>query len=225
MHPDTLTPAILWRWGPMEVTETTVHSWIVSALLIGLALIVRVGLRHGPSRWATSAELLIEHLETIMKDMSGRDPRPYMPVVATLALYIGVANLLGLVPGLHSPTADFSTAAALATIVFVAVPFFGIRTQGLRGYFHHYLEPTPLLLPLEIITELSRTLSLAVRLFGNVMSDELVIAVLLAIAGLFAPIPLMMLAVLLGIVQAYIFSVLTMVYLSAAVRSNSSKEG
>jgi F-type H+-transporting ATPase subunit a len=152
--------------------------------------------------------------------MSGCDPQPYTPLLVTLALFIGVANLLGLAPGMRSPTADFSTTAALAVLVFVAVPYYGIRAQGLRGYLRHYLEPSPLLLPLEIVTELSRTLALAVRLFGNVISEELVLAVLLMIAGLLAPVPIMLLAVLTGVVQAYIFSVLTMVYLSAAVRAH-----
>ncbi len=145
-------------------------------------------------------------------------------MVVTLALFIGTANLLGLVPGLRAPTADFSTTAALAIVVFLAVPFFGIRAQGLRGYLRHYLEPSPILLPLEIITEFSRTLALAVRLFGNIMSEELVIAVLLSLAGLLVPIPIMMLAVLTSVVQAYIFAVLTVVYLSAAVRSHSTPE-
>ena len=120
---------------------------------------------------------------------------------------------------MHSPTADFSTTAALAVIVFLAVPFYGIRARGFRGYLRHYLEPSPLLLPFEIITEFSRTLALAVRLFGNVMSEELIIAVLLLLAGLLVPVPMMMLAVLTGVVQAYIFAVLTVVYLSAAVRA------
>ncbi len=144
---------------------------------------------------------------------------PYTPLVITLALFIGTANLLGLVPGMRSPTADFSSTAALAVVVFLAVPYYGIRARGLRGYLRHYLEPTPLLLPLEIITEFSRTLALSVRLFGNMVSEELVIAVLLSIAGLLVPVPIMMLSVLTGIVQAYIFAVLTIVYLSAAVRA------
>jgi F-type H+-transporting ATPase subunit a len=170
------------------------------------------------------AELVVEHFEDLMRDMFGGDPRPYTPMIVTLALYIGAANLLGLVPGLRAPTADFSTTAALAVVVFLAVPFFGIRARGLRGYLRHYLEPSPILLPLEIITEFSRTLALAVRLFGNIMSEELVIAVLLSLAGLLVPVPIMMLAVLTSVVQAYIFAVLTVVYLSAAVRSHPAPE-
>jgi F-type H+-transporting ATPase subunit a len=224
MHGEGFAPGVLFRLGPVEVTGTVVYSLLVSGVLIAFACLVRLGLKGRFSGWAVTAESLVEHLEGIMGDMSGGDPRPYTPLIVTLALFIGTANLLGLVPGMRSPTADFSTTAALAVVVFLAVPFYGIRARGLRGYLGHYLEPTPLMLPLEIITELSRTLALAVRLFGNVMSEELVIAVLLMIAGLLVPVPIMMLAVLTGVVQAYIFAVLTVVYLSAAVRAHPKQE-
>jgi len=226
-----VVPKVLLRLGPLQVTTTVIHSLIVSALLVAFALLVRLGLSTGkPGRegkrsgWPVVAEFVVEHLEGIMRDMFGGDPRPYTPLVVTLALFIGVANLLGLVPGLHSPTADFSTTAALAALVFLAVPFYGIRARGLHGYLRHYLEPTPLLLPLEIVTEFSRTLALAVRLFGNIMSEELVLVVLLSIAGFLVPVPLMMLAVLTSLVQAYIFAVLTVVYLSAAVRNDKNRD-
>ena len=219
MEGSRLIPPTLFRLGPVEVTGTVVYSAIASCVVVGFALLVRQGLARRPSGWPVAAELLVEHFEDLMRDMFGCDPRPYTSLIVTLALFIGVANLLGLVPGLHSPTADFSTTAALAVIVFCAVPYYGIRAQGVRRYLGHYLEPSPLLLPFEIITEFSRTLALAVRLFGNVMSEELVIAVLLSLAGLLVPIPIMMLAVLTSLVQAYIFSVLTVVYLSAAVRT------
>jgi F-type H+-transporting ATPase subunit a len=215
-------PPILFHLGPLAVSATVVSSLIVSGLLIGFAALVRFGLRGGPSGWPVAAELVVEHFEDLMRDMFGCDPRPYTPLIVTLALFIGTANLIGLVPGLHAPTADFSVTAALAVVVFVAVPFYGVRARGLGGYLRHYLEPSPLLLPFEVITELSRTLALAVRLFGNVMSEELVIAVLLSLAGLLVPVPIMMLSVLTSLVQAYIFAVLTVVYLSAAVRSQSS---
>jgi F-type H+-transporting ATPase subunit a len=211
-------PTVLLTLGPVELTSTVVYTLIVSSILIAAASLIRLRLAQGLSGWQLAAEFLIEHLEGVMQDMFGKDPRPYTPLIVTLALFIGTANLIGLAPGMRAPTADFSTAAALAVLVFLAVPFYGIQARGLRGYFGHYLEPSPLLLPLEIVTEFSRTLALAVRLFGNIMSEELVIAVLLAIAGLLVPVPIMMLAVLTGVVQAYIFSVLTVVYLSAAVR-------
>jgi F-type H+-transporting ATPase subunit a len=209
------------KLGPVEVTGTVMYSLIVSAALILFALLARAGMSR-LSGWQVAAEFLVEHFEGIMRDMFGRDPRPYTPLVVTLALFIGAANLLGLLPGMRSPTADFSTTAALAVIVFLAVPYYGVRAHGLKGYLKHYLEPTPLMAPLEIISEFSRTLALAVRLFGNVMSEELVISVLLLIAGFLVPIPIMMLAVLTGLVQAYIFAVLTVVYLSAAVRTHAN---
>lgn len=214
-------PDVVVRLGSVEVTGTVCYSLIVSALLIVFAVLVRLGLKRGTSGWPGAAQFIVEHLEGIMRDMSDSDPTPYTPLIVTLALFIGTANLLGLVPGMRSPTADFSTTTALAVLVFLAVPFYGIRVRGLRGYLRHYLEPSPFLLPLELVTEFSRTLALAVRLFGNVMSEELVIAVVLTIAGLLVPVPLMLLAVLTGVVQAYIFAVLTVVYVSAAVRAHA----
>jgi F-type H+-transporting ATPase subunit a len=222
MPTEGLFPPVVLKLGPIEVTATVLYSLAVSLLLVGLALAVRLGLKSYPSRLQVIAEAVVEHLEGIMGDMFGRDPRPYTAFVVTLALFIGTANLIGLAPGLRAPTADFSTAAALAAVVFLAVPAYGIRTQGLRGYLRHYLEPSPFLLPLEILTECTRTLALAVRLFGNIVSEELVLAVLLTVAGVLVPVPIMMLAVITGVVQAYIFSVLTVLYLAAAVRAHKT---
>jgi F-type H+-transporting ATPase subunit a len=219
MAGERMVPPVLLQVGPVEITATVVYTLVASAAVVGFALLARWGLRKGPAGWAVAAEFVVEHLEGVMRGMFGRDARPFVPLVVTLALFIGVANLLGLFPGLKSPTADFSTTAALAAVVFLAVPVYGIREKGLKGYLKHYLEPTLFLLPLEIVSELSRTVALAVRLFGNIVSEELIIAVLLAIAGLLVPVPIMMLAVLTGVVQAYIFAVLTAVYLSAAVRA------
>jgi F-type H+-transporting ATPase subunit a len=226
MGSEHLFPPVIFRLGPVEVTSTVLWSLVASALIIAFALVVRLGLAaQRQSGWQVAAEFVVEHLEGVMRDLFGADPRPYTPLVVTLALYIVTCNLLGLVPGMRSPTADFSTTAALAMLVFLAVPIYGIRAQGVRGYLRHYLEPMPVLLPLEVVTELSRTLALAVRLFGNIASEELIIAVLLSLAGLLVPVPLMMLAVLTGVIQAYIFAVLTVVYLSAAVRAHRKEGG
>lgn len=219
MSGERIIPPVLSHLGPVEVTATVLYTLVASGVIIGLALLARWGLHRGPSGWAIAMEFLIEHMEGVMRDMFGRDARPFVPLVVTLALFVGVASLLGLVPGMKSPTADFSTTAALAVVVFLAVPIYGIRTKGLKGYLHHYMEPSPFLLPLEIISEFSRTIALAVRLFGNIVSEDLIIAVLLSLAGFLVPVPMMMLAVLTAVVQAYIFAVLTAVYLSAAVRS------
>lgn len=219
MAVNRLIPPVVFQIGPVEITATVGYTLVASGVVVGFALLARWGLRSGPTAWAVAAEFIVEHLENVMCNMFGRDPRPFVPLVVTLALFVGVANLLGLVPGMKSPTADFSATAALAMVVFLAVPVYGIWAKGLKGYLKHYLEPSPFLLPLEMLGELSRTLALAVRLFGNIVSEELIIAVLLAIAGLLVPVPIMMLAVLTGVVQAYIFAVLTAVYLSAAVRA------
>ena len=219
MAGEGLVPRILFEVGPVTVTATVLYTLVASGVVVAFALLARFGLRKEGGAWAIAAEFVVEHLEGVMRDMFGRDPRPFVPLVVTLALFVGVANLLGLAPGMRSPTADFSTTAALAVVVLLAVPVYGIRTKGMKGYLKHYLELTPFLLPLEVISEFSRTVALAVRLFGNIVSEELVIAVLLTIAGLLVPVPIMMLAVLTGVVQAYIFAVLTAVYLSAAVRA------
>jgi F-type H+-transporting ATPase subunit a len=219
MHAADIVPQVIARFGPLQITATVVYTLIVSALLIGFALVVRSRLNGGVSAWQIGAETLIDFLDSTIRGLSNDDPRPYTPLVATLALFIGVSNLLGLVPGLHAPTADISTTAALAMVVFFTVPYFGIRKRGLGGYLHHYLEPTPLLLPIEVFSDFSRILTLAMRLFGNVMSGELIISVLIALVGFLVPIPIMLLEVLTGLVQAYIFAVLTMVYISAAVKS------
>jgi F-type H+-transporting ATPase subunit a len=218
-------PQVVAHLGPVEITSTVLYSLLVSAVLIAAAVLARLGLQQRTaSGWPVAAEMVIEHLEDVMRDMAGRDPRPFTPLIATLVLFIGAANLLGLVPGLHAPTADLATTAALAAIVFLAVPFYGIWLRGWRGYLHHYLEPTPLLLPLEIVSELSRTLAMAVRLFGNVLSGELVIGVLLVLAGVLVPVPIMLLSVLTGVVQAYIFAILAVVYVSAAVRAPTAEK-
>ena len=222
MPTDVFVPQVVFTFGPVEITTTVLYSLVVSGLLVAFALLARASLAGRSSGWGIVAELVVEHLEEVMSDMLGRSPRPYTPLVVTLALFIGVANLIGLVPGLSSPTGDISTTAALAIIVFFAVPFYGIRARGLRGYLRRYIEPTPILLPLEIISEFSRTLALAVRLFGNVMSGGMIISVLLLLAGLLVPVPIMMLSVITGLVQAYIFAVLTVVYMSAAIRTHEN---
>jgi F-type H+-transporting ATPase subunit a len=222
MFRDRYLPQILFQFGPIQISSTVVYSLLASVVLVGLAFSIR-GHLDRPTGWRLGLEMLMEELEGMMREMLSCDPRAYTPLVVTLAFFIGLCNLMGQVPGLHAPTADLSTAAALAVVVFFAVPFYGIRARGVRGYLGHYLEPAPFLLPIEIVTELSRTLTLAVRLFGNVMSEQLVVGVLLLLAGLLVPVPIMLLSVLTSVIQAYIFAVLTVVYLGAAIRSQSEQ--
>jgi F-type H+-transporting ATPase subunit a len=222
MGSSELVSPVVFQVGPAQVTATVFYSLLTSGVLIAIALLLRTAMQRGLSRWQVGAEMLVDLLESTMREMVGGDPRPFTPLVVTLALFIGVANLSGLVPGLHAATADLSTTTALAIVVFLAVPAYGIRSRGVRGYLHHYLEPLPALLPLEVFNEFSRVLTLAVRLFGNVISGELIISVLVALVGFLVPIPIMLLEVLTGVIQAYIFAMLAMVYLSAAARAHST---
>ena len=148
-----------------------------------------------------------------------------MPLIGTLIVFIACSNLLSLIPVVRPPTADLSTTVALALVVFAAVPAFGIRRHGLRGYLSTYVKPHPLLLPFNLLGELTRTIALAIRLFGNIMSGQMIGAILLAIAGALVPLPLIILGVLTGLVQAYIFGVLTAVYIAAAIQVDADGRG
>jgi len=190
------------------------------ALLVILARITTRRLVSEPpvSRRQATFEMLITFMRNQIREITGQDPDRYLPFVGSLFLFISVSNLLEIVPGYRAPTGSLNTTAALALVVFFAVPVFGIAEQGLIGYLRHYAQPTPLMLPFNIIGELSRTLALAVRLFGNIMSGSLVVAVLVAIVPIFAPVVMEALGLLIGQVQAYIFAVLATVYIGAATR-------
>jgi len=159
-------------------------------------------------------------MQTQIREVSRQDPGRYLPFVGTLFLFILVCNVLGIIPGYIAPTGSLATTAALAICVAVAVPYHGIREQGLRGYLRQYLEPTVIMLPFNIFGELSRTLSLAVRLFGNVMSGGMIAGILLIIAPLFVPVLMQALGLLTGVVQAYIFAILAMVYIGSATQAH-----
>ena len=215
----SLDSVVLWRWGPVLLNATILYTWLVMGLLaLGSWLITRkltTGARI--SKWQNLLEVLVAGMREQIRQVSQQDPAPYLPFIGTLFIFISVANLLAIVPGYHPPTDSLSTTAALALCVLVAVPVFGIAQQGLVGYLSHYLKPTVLMLPFHILSELTRSLALAVRLFGNVMSGVFVIGIVLSLAGLLVPIPLMALDLLTGTVQAYIFAVLATVFIGAAV--------
>jgi F-type H+-transporting ATPase subunit a len=176
------------------------------------------------SRGQNLLEILINGMRDQIRDISHQAPAAYLPFVGTLFLFIAVANLLSIIPGYIAPTGSLSTTAALAVCVFVAVPLYGIRTQGVKGYFKQYTKPTAFMLPFNIMGELSRTLALAVRLFGNIMSGTKIVAILLAIAPLFFPIIMHALGLLTGLIQAYIFAVLAMVYIASATQARQEKK-
>ncbi len=198
----------------------TVFSTLALTIVLGvLAAIGRARLSvEGVSAFQTTIEAYHGWIEDTVRDVIDDEPDAYVPLIGTLILFIAASNLLGVVPVIRPPTADLSTPAALALIVFFAVPYFGIRRQGLWGFLRTYAEPHPLLLPLNLLGELTRTLALAVRLFGNVMSGQMIVAILIVVAGAIVPVPLMALGLLTALVQAYIFGVLAAVYIGAAVR-------
>ena len=150
--------------------------------------------------------------------------RELLPFIATLWLFIIVANLSGLIPGVYAPTGNLSTTAALAVLVFLAVHWFGIRAEGLRAYLRHYLAPMPLMLPFHLMSELTRTLALAIRLFGNIMSLEMAALLVLLVAGFLVPIPLLMLHIIEALIQAYIFGMLALIYIAGAIHSQHSRQ-
>jgi F-type H+-transporting ATPase subunit a len=171
------------------------------------------------SRGQNLLEVLVSTINSQICDISQDEPKQYLYFVGTLFIFIAASNSLTIIPGYHPPTGSLSTTAALAACVFIAIPIYGVREQGFSEYFQHYIKPSPIMLPFNIIGELSRTLALAVRLFGNVMSGSLIAGILLLIAPLFFPLIMQALALLIGLIQAYIFAVLAMVYIASATRA------
>jgi len=216
---DPFAPQVLFHIGPIAVGRAVATTWAIIAFLAGGSALVTRRLDLRPGRAQAVLELAVEGICGQIADTMATPPRPYLPLIGTLFLFVLASNLSAALPGVQAPTARLETTAALALIVFVAVHAYGIRARGLGRYLAHYLEPNPLLLPLTLLSEFTRTLALMVRLFGNIMSHELVIAVLLGLAGLLVPMPIMALGLLTGTVQAYIFAVLATVFLGAAVGS------
>jgi len=216
---------IFWQHGFLKLNATIVFTWGLTLLLsVGSKLItskLSTGLER--SRWQNLLEIVVTGIEKQIEDVGLRDPRKYLGFLGTLFLFVATASLCTVIPGFEPPTASLSTTAALALCVLVAVPFFGIEEQGLGGYLKSYAEPTVIMLPFNIISELSRTLALAVRLFGNMMSGTMILAILLTITPFIFPIAMSALGLLTGMVQAYIFSILAAVYIAAATRGRKPK--
>jgi len=217
---------IIWQWGEISLNATIVFTWVVMGLLVFISWLTtrRLSSEVRFSRWQNLMEIVVKGMQDQIRDISHQEPAMYLPFVGTLFLFIAVSNLLSIVPGYTPPTSSLSTTAALAICVFVAVPFYGIRYRGPLGYFKQFIQPTFFMLPFNIMGELSRTLALAVRLFGNIMSGTKIVAILLAIAPLFFPIMMHALGLLTGLIQAYIFAVLAMVYIASATRAHQERK-
>jgi F-type H+-transporting ATPase subunit a len=216
---------ILWHHGFFKLDGTIFTTWLLMfALSLGAKLVTRKFTTDGVvSRWQASLEIIVTGIDEQIKEVGLVDPQRFLPFIGTLFLFVATACICTIIPGYVPPTGSLSTTTALAICVFIAVPLYGVREQGFVGYLKSYLSPTPIMLPFNIISELSRTLALAVRLFGNMMSGSMIIAILLTITPFLFPIVMTALGLLTGLVQAYIFSILAAVYIAAATVVSKKK--
>jgi F-type H+-transporting ATPase subunit a len=218
-----LDSTILFQLGPVPIAQSVVTTWVIMAVLVlGAALLTR-RLDAVPSRRQAALELFVATLDTQIAETTGARPAAYRAFIGTLFLFILVANWSSLVPGVAPPTAQLETDAALAIIVFFSVIWFGVRVGGVGGYLRSFAAPNPLMIPLNMLSSVTRIFSMFVRLFGNVMSGVFVIGIVASLAGLLVPIPLMALDLLTGLVQAYIFAVLAMVFITSAVETGKAR--
>ncbi|GGW57217.1 F0F1 ATP synthase subunit A [Alishewanella tabrizica] len=228
LSPDEI---IFWQYGFVKLNATIVFTWALMLVLVISAFWITRKLSAGitpdsavqeskpRSRWHNLLEIIVTSLEKQIQDVGLTHPRPYLGFLGTLFLFVAAASISTIIPGYEPPTGSLSTTVALALCVFIAVPLFGILNQGLGSYLVSYAQPSVIMLPFNIISEVSRTLALAVRLFGNMMSGAMIIAILLAITPFIFPVVMTLLGLLTGMVQAYIFFILAAVYIAAATRS------
>ncbi|WP_454854583.1 F0F1 ATP synthase subunit A [Rhizobium binxianense] len=207
----------LFSVGPVPITAPVLVTWAIMLLLALLSWLATRKLSPMPSKAQSLLEILVEAIDGQIRDTMQVDPRPYRALIGSIFIYVLIANWSSLVPGIEPPTAHLETDAALALVVLAATIFFGLKSRGVAGYLKTFAEPSWVMIPLNLIEQITRTFSLIVRLFGNVMSGVFVIGIVLSLAGLLVPIPLMALDLLTGAVQAYIFAVLTTVFIGAAV--------
>ena len=215
MTPDEVI--VFSAWG-LKLNSTLVNTWIVMALLVGVSMVVTRNLRADvpPDRWRTALEVIVKTIQGQIEEITQKSARHVMYFAGTLFLFIALSNLMLVIPGFMPPTSSLSTTVALALSVLVAVPLFGISSKGLGRYLKAYIEPSIVMLPFNIIGEFSRGISLAIRLYGNVMSGGVIAAILLGVAPFFFPVLMDMLGLLTGLIQAYIFAILATVYISSA---------
>lgn len=217
---------ILWQHGFFTINLTIVTTWAIMLVLVLAAALVTRKLKTDIhiSRWQSFLEMIVTGINAQIKEVGLNKPEQYIGFIGTLFLFIGVSNILIILPGYTPPTASLSTTTALALCVFIAAPFFGISKSGIKAYLRSYLQPSFIMLPFNLISEASRTLALAVRLFGNIMSGGLIVAILLSISPFIFPIIMSVLGLLTGTIQAYIFSILATVYITAAVQDGKKKK-
>jgi F-type H+-transporting ATPase subunit a len=216
-----LESIVLFQLGPLAITQAVVTTWGIMAVLTMVAILLTRCLDLVPNKRQVCVEMIVDTLDTQIRATTGAEPEPYRNFIGTLFLFILVANWSSLLPGLEPPTAALETDAALAILVFLSVIWFGVRGAGWRGYLKSFAAPNLVMIPLNMLESVTRVFSMFVRLFGNVMSGVFVIGIVASLAGLLVPIPLMALDLLTGLVQAYIFAVLAMVFIAATIEEGS----
>ncbi len=214
----------LLKLGPVIITQTVATTWGIMIVIAVLAWSLTRKLQQIPGPLQTAVEGIVATIEQAIVEVAPQHGKQIMPFIATLWLFLITANLAGLIPGVHSPTRDLSATSALAVLVFLSVHWFGLRNLGIKNYLRHYLTPSPILLPFHIISEITRTIALAVRLFGNIMSLEMAAMLVLLVAGFLVPVPILMLHVIEALVQAYIFGMLALIYVAGAMQSQQLKQ-
>jgi F-type H+-transporting ATPase subunit a len=217
MNHSPLETLALFHIGPVAITQPVIVTWVIMAFLTLFAVAVTRRLALMPSKAQTVLELFVGVIDEQIRATMQVEPGPYRALIGTIFIYILFANWSSLIPGVEAPTAHMETDAAFGLIVFCATVSYGIRTRGLKGYLATFAEPSWVMIPLNVAEQFTRIFSLIVRLFGNIMSGVFIGAIVLSLAGLFVPIPFMALDVLTGAIQAYIFTVLAMVFIGAAV--------
>jgi len=221
LSPDQM---VFWQSGFVKLNGTIVFTWaLMAVMVIGSILVTRrLSNEMSRSRWQNLLEIIVTGIQDQIKEVGLKHPETYIGFIGTLFLFVAVSALSSIIPGFEPPTSSLSTTAALALSVFVAVPIYGIAERGFGSYFHSYVEPTFVMLPFNIISDLSRTLALAIRLFGNMMSGTMILAILLTITPFIFPVAMSALGLLTGMVQAYIFSILAAVYIASATRTRKA---
>ncbi|MDY6867275.1 MAG: F0F1 ATP synthase subunit A [Chloroflexota bacterium] len=220
---EEIAPSVVFTIGPVIVTNTVVNTWIMIGILSFASYWIGRSFKIRPTMIQNAIEWLTEVInDLIAKNIGSKNTEMFFPLIASLTIFIGTSNLLGLIPGLRSPTPDINTPIAMALIVFISVPYFGIRTRGLWGYLKHYVEPIFIMLPIEVASEIARTFSLTFRLFGNILGEEIIIAILFLIAPFIVPVPMMLFSIFTGVLQAYIFTLLSCVYIGGAVKAHQT---
>ncbi|MFP4119695.1 F0F1 ATP synthase subunit A [Coleofasciculus sp.] len=222
--PDTI---IFWQWQWFKLNATLVYTWLVMAILVVGSWLVTRNLKVEPeqmSNWQNRLEIIVEMINGEIRQATNREPSEFLPFVGTIFLFFALANILTVIPGYESPAASLFTTGAFALCVFFAVPYYGIKHSGFGSYLKHFIEPTPVVLPFNILSEITRTLSLAIRLFGNVMSTSLLVAIVLSLIPLFVPIPVRAYGIGIGVIQAYVFAILTLVYIASGIRAQRKSQ-